>query len=160
MRRELARLEKKITDTAVARFRKSEPVMSPQTEETEESPEPQIPNLDAQAVVFSSKDQMHAWLFIYPPVGEGREVDRPMLNQAMRENEVVYGIDEALLQSLPQSSRRYFQLYYAAAGKQPARMVMWWRNSPERPSGSSEWMRTTTQITRSSIWCATWRRGK
>ncbi|MCI8590753.1 MAG: DUF342 domain-containing protein [Lachnospiraceae bacterium] len=120
MRRELARLEKKITDTAVARFRKSEPVMSPQTEETEQSPEPQIPNLDAQAVVFSSKDQMHAWLFIYPPVGEGREVDRPMLNQAMRENEVVYGIDEALLQSLPQSSRRYFQLYYAAAGKQPA----------------------------------------
>lgn len=119
MRRELARLQKKITDTANTRLKKSEPVTPPQTEEMEEAPEPQIPNLDAQVVVFSSKDQMHAWLLVYPPVGEGREVDRPMLNQAMRENEVTYGIDEALLQSLPKSSRRYFQLYYAAAGKKP-----------------------------------------
>lgn len=116
LRQELARLQQKITATADARLKQTIPAEKAGEDEDGEQ-EPQIPKLDAQGVVFTSRDQMHAWILVYPPVGGGREVDRPMLNRVLRESEVVFGMDESLLAGLPQSPRKYFQLYYAAAGK-------------------------------------------
>lgn len=75
-----------------------------------------LPDLDAQVVVFSTKSQMAAWLLVYPPVGQGREVSRDMLVQALEENEVEFGVDAALLDKLPMDGNRYFRLFLAAEG--------------------------------------------
>lgn len=79
--------------------------------------EPPVPNLDAQVEVFVTTDAMLAWVYVYPPVGEGRNLDREMLRAALEEAKVVFGIDETLGDTLPQKRERYFHLFPAAAGK-------------------------------------------
>ena len=81
-----------------------------------EGKEPPASGLDAQAVVFVSSDQMTAWVFAYPPVGEGKELDRETLSKALDEKQVKYGVDQELLKALPDSPERYFRLYLAARG--------------------------------------------
>lgn len=75
-----------------------------------------FPDLDAQVVVFSTKKQMAAWLLVYPPVGQGREVSRDMLVQALEQHEVGFGVDTAVLDHLPTDANRYFHLFFAAEG--------------------------------------------
>ncbi|MCI9441224.1 MAG: DUF342 domain-containing protein [Ruminococcus sp.] len=75
------------------------------------------PDLDAQVVVFSAKSQMAAWLLVYPPVGQGKEVSRDMLVQALKENKVEFGVDTALFDKLPTDANRYFHLFFAAEGR-------------------------------------------
>ena len=82
----------------------------------EEEPPP-TPCLDAQAVAFVSSDRLTAWVFAYPPVGEGKELSREMLDKALSDKQVKYGIDGDLLEALPSSPERYFRLYLAARGK-------------------------------------------
>lgn len=78
-----------------------------------------LPDLDAQPVVFTIKNQMAAWLLIYPPTGQGREISYDMLVRVLRENGVDYGVDEALLDRLPDEQDRYFHLFLAAEGNPP-----------------------------------------
>lgn len=132
---ELGRLTKQITSTAEARLKE---IMKKEQEEAEsqdkegdvqeESPseaaggnaeERQALRLHAQAEVFSAKNQMAAWLFIYPPAGEGREIDRDMLVQALKENDIEFGVDEALLDRLVEDADRYFHLFFVAEGVPP-----------------------------------------
>lgn len=82
-------------------------------EETQNKP---LPDLDAQVVVFSTKNQMAAWLLVYPPVGQGKEVSRDMLVQALEDHEVEFGVDTAVLDNLPMENNRYFHLFFAAEG--------------------------------------------
>lgn len=86
-------------------------------EETQENiPEKILPDLDAQVVIFTIKNQLAAWLLVYPPVGHGREVSREMLVQALEESEVDFGVDKDLLNQLPAADDRYFHLFLAAEG--------------------------------------------
>lgn len=78
-----------------------------------------VPQLDAQVVTFLTQDQMTAWVLVYPPAGGGKELERGMLEAALSENGVKFGVDEALLEGLPQDKERYFRLYLAAEGKLP-----------------------------------------
>ena len=75
-----------------------------------------LPDLDAHTVVFLARDGLTAWLLTYPPVGRGRELDRGILEKALGEQKVCFGVDEELLDRLPQEEDRYFQLFPAARG--------------------------------------------
>lgn len=75
-----------------------------------------LPTMDAQPVVFLTQDQLTAWLLVYPPVGEGKELDRDMLRQALENAKVTYGLDQRLLDALPDDQNRYFQLFLVARG--------------------------------------------
>lgn len=109
---ELLRLKMLINATANKRF---EVLRAHRKEEGEFS----LPDLDAQAVVFLSKDCLSAWLLIYPPVGDGRQVEWSDLDRALAEQEVRCGIDEELLNLIPQDPERYFKLFPVARGTPP-----------------------------------------
>lgn len=76
-------------------------------------------DMDSEVVVFTTYNGLTAWLLIYPPVGEGREVDCEMLRQALQKSEVRFGVDEELLERLPSDANRYFHLHLIAQGKPP-----------------------------------------
>lgn len=86
-------------------------------EEEAEEPEDPVIELDAFPLVFISSDKLRAWLMVFPPVGQGKEIGRAALEDALKENGVVYGLDEGLLDSLPKEQRRYFHLFPAAKGE-------------------------------------------
>lgn len=86
------------------------------TQRGEAGGESSLPDLDAQAVAFLSKDSLLAWLLIYPPVGDGRQVEWSDLDRALAKLEVRFGIDEELLNAIPQDPERYFKLFPVARG--------------------------------------------
>ena len=84
-----------------------------------------------------TNDRLTAWVFAYPPSGGGKELDREMLAQALREKQVVHGIDEDLLDAIPGRPDRYFRLYLAARGKaavhgKDGQIVDLFQRNPER----------------------------
>ena len=95
--RELGRLQSLVSASAGERWKQAHPPK--RKEQTEPNPPP---DLDAKAVVFVPKDGLSAWLLVYPPVGEGKEADRSTLTAALEASKVSFGVDEALLDRLPQ----------------------------------------------------------
>lgn len=75
------------------------------------------PVLDAQAVVFVTASQLSAWLLVYPPVGGGQEADQELLSGALDEAGVCFGVDEDLVERLPQDPECYFRLFPVAQGE-------------------------------------------
>ena len=114
-RRELAGLLLSVNATANKRLNQIIPKDKGKAQQGKE-PSP-VPTLDAQAVAFVSSDRLSAWVFAYPPVGEGSELTQEMLTKALGDKQVKYGIDETLLKALPDNPERYFRLYLAAQGK-------------------------------------------
>lgn len=108
---ELLRLQAFISSTSNERINQLKP--SGEEKNAEQSPPP---DLDALAVVFLAEDGLTAWLLAYPPAGQGRELDREMLNRALSGQKVAFGVDEALLDRLPQDEDRYFHLFPVARG--------------------------------------------
>ena len=72
--------------------------------------------LDAQPVIHISADKLSAWLIVFPPVGEGKELDREMLDKALEVSKVTFGVDEGLLGRLPGEQNPYFSLFTLAKG--------------------------------------------
>ena len=112
-RQEVARLLLTVNATANQRWNK----IHPKNQSAPKEGERPLPDLDAQAVAFVSNDRLTAWVFAYPPVGEGRELDRAMLDQALKDRQVTYGLDQDRLDALPSDPERYFRLHLAARGK-------------------------------------------
>ena len=110
--RELARLKLSVNSSANKRLKL---LLPPKGSGTAEEVSP--PDLDAQVEVFVTSDAMSAWVYAYPPVGEGRELDSEMFFRALEGAKVVFGIDEALGDALPQKRERYFHLFPAAVGR-------------------------------------------
>lgn len=79
----------------------------------------EIPDLDAQINVHLSQNQMAAWIIIYPPIGQGQEFDKNMLSQTLKQCKVSFGLDTALLESLPTLENRYFHIFPIARGVYP-----------------------------------------
>lgn len=113
--KELARLQMTVNSTANGRLRQLKP--KPKKGAPEGEPPPPPPDLDAQAVVFTSSSLLTSWLLVYPPCGQGKELDRELLDKALRENKVCFGLDEALLDELPGKQERYFHIFPAAQGR-------------------------------------------
>lgn len=78
-----------------------------------------LPSLPAQAAVFVSGNQMAAWLLIYPSMGKGAPPDRKMLTRALRDAGVSHGVDDELLDILPEQPDSFFRLYAVAQGTAP-----------------------------------------
>lgn len=134
-RQELARLLLTVNATANQRLGKAIPKGRDRPREGEGPLPP--PVLDACAVAVVSSDRLTAWIFAYPPVGGGKELDKGMLRQALREKQVSYGIDDDLLDAIPDRPGRYFRLYLAARGKaavhgRDGQVVDLFKRKPER----------------------------
>lgn len=84
--------------------------------EQQKAQAPQPIEMDAQPVVHISADKLSAWLMVFPPVGEGKDLDREMLDKALRDSGVSFGVDEELLQNLPDERNPYFSLFALAKG--------------------------------------------
>lgn len=139
-KQELARLLLTVNASANQRLNKAVPKGNPQKGE----PPPPSPDLDAQAVAFVSNDRLTAWVFAYPPVGAGKELDRDMLSRALGEKQVKYGLDEGLLDTLPKHSERYFHLFLAARGTaavhgKDGQIVDLFKRKPERELAVNEY---------------------
>lgn len=134
-KQELARLLLAVNASANQRLGKVQPKRTDKAPEGKGPPPP--PALDAQAVAFVANDRLTAWVFAYPPVGGGKELDRGMLAKALGEKQVKYGVDDALLDALPGRPDRYFRLYIAARGRaavqgKDGRVIDMFSRRPER----------------------------
>ncbi|MBD5150696.1 MAG: DUF342 domain-containing protein [Oscillibacter sp.] len=110
---ELRRLLMFVTSTANKRLKQAQP----QKDTGEE--QPALPDLDAQAEVFLARNNLTAWLLVYPPVGGGKPLDQAALKQALEKQQVRYGVDQALLDTLVREPGRCFKLFTAARGLAP-----------------------------------------
>ena len=81
--------------------------------------ETQVPpiEMDAQPVIHLSADKLSAWLMVFPPIGEGKDLDRETLDKALSETGIAFGVDEELLRRLPEERNPYFSLFALAKGK-------------------------------------------
>jgi uncharacterized protein (DUF342 family) len=125
LEKELSRLRRAITAVAADRLSQipKEPEPKPPSEEEEESgaeeeveEEPPF-QLDAQPIIYVTADQLAAWLVVFPPIGEGKELDRDMLDGILKESGVSFGLDTSLLDSLADAPDRYFHLFLIARGR-------------------------------------------
>ncbi|MCI9027733.1 MAG: DUF342 domain-containing protein [Lawsonibacter sp.] len=82
-------------------------------EEAQEGP----PVLEAKPFFFLSADKLFAWMIVFPPVGEGAELTRELIYQAMITQGISYGVNTKLVDRLPRDDRRYFTLFLVAKGK-------------------------------------------
>ncbi len=73
--------------------------------------------MDALPLVYITEDQLAAWLIVFPPVGEGRELEQSMLEKVLEESNVCFGVDTELMESLSDKQDRYFHLFLIAKGK-------------------------------------------
>lgn len=123
-KRELARLQKELTTAAASRLKEATPRPKKDTAGKEEDDknrqdgdtQAEMPSLDALPFLFISADRMAAWLMVFPPTGQGKELDRSMLDQALEKNRVSFGVDTDLLDRLPNEANRYFRLFFTAKG--------------------------------------------
>lgn len=110
-------LERELTNLEEFATRTAKQYLTRQMAVNEETGKP--PDLDASVNVFVTARDLTAWLLVYPPCGQGAEVNREMLEEALTQARVSYGIDAALLECVPGATERYFQLYLAARGQPP-----------------------------------------
>ena len=71
--------------------------------------------LPAQTALYLSQDKMLAWVFVFPPVGEGGDVRPDEVGMAMQKSHVLSGIDSSVIVRLIQE-KPYFQLIPIAVG--------------------------------------------
>ena len=111
-RAELSRLLVTVNMTANRRLEKIRKQMKDEEQDD-------LPDLDAEAVVFISKDGLTAWLLVYPPVGYGREIDRRLLMEELERQQVCFGVDHKVIEQMFQETAHYFELIRIAGGRSP-----------------------------------------
>lgn len=72
--------------------------------------------VDAEVKVRVEADRMTAMLQVFPPEHGGQDVTREMIEQKLQEQQVVYGIDEALIDQIVKE-KNYMRMYIIAKGK-------------------------------------------
>lgn len=110
---ELHRIRAPLTSSANKRLKQASPRKAAGEEQ------PSIPDLDTQAEVFLSKNNLTAWILAYPPSGGGKHLDRETLTGALAKHKITFGINEALLDAIPKDPKPYFKLYPIARGQSP-----------------------------------------
>ena len=74
--------------------------------------------LSAETIVYLSQDKMLAWVFVFPPVGEGSDVKPNEIGAAMHKGHVLSGIDSHMFVRIIQE-KMYFQMIPIAVGTLP-----------------------------------------
>lgn len=110
-RKELQKLRKTLETASQRRLKQIQPQKIKDLTE-----DPALPDLDAMPVVHVSGDGLDAWVLILPPVGNGQDLNRAMLDRAFKERGVTFGLKWRLMENLPKEQERYFRLYHAARG--------------------------------------------
>ncbi len=110
-RKELQKLRKTLETASQRRLKQIQPQKLEDLTE-----DPALPDLDAMPVVHVSGDGLDAWVLILPPVGNGQDLNRAMLDRAFKERGVTFGLKWRLMENLPKEQERYFRLYHAARG--------------------------------------------
>ena len=82
-----------------------------------EGGEEQPAGLDALPWFFISADKLCAWLLVFAPVGQGKELSRGMLLDALKVQGIAFGVDQRLVDRLSRDEGRYFSLFLIARGK-------------------------------------------
>lgn len=103
-----------VTKSASTRLKATVPPPSLNPEE-----EPPTVDLDAQVVVYTARDALSAWVLAYPPVGEGAELTAKDIDAALSGAKVTHGVDDDLVDALPDREDRYFHLFMIAQGQAP-----------------------------------------
>lgn len=137
LRKELGRLQRAVTMAANSRL-KTVTIMEKQAQEKEKAQaassidqgtlakdqeallrEREVPPLDMDALPFVhiAADKLSAWVMVFPPIGNGKELDQELLENALKDKEVTFGVDEDLVRKLPGHREKYFSLYPVARGK-------------------------------------------
>lgn len=86
-----------------------------QRNDVAEEEEEESLNVDAEVVIYVSKNRMAAWAFILPPYGEGKALSRSQLDKDLEESSVCEGIDGEALDRIVEE-RPYFRLVLIARG--------------------------------------------
>lgn len=74
-------------------------------------------SVDAFPWFFLSSNKLYAWVLVFPPMGQGKELTRGLLYQALEEQGISYGVDSRLIDRLSRDEDRYFHLFLIAKGK-------------------------------------------
>lgn len=85
--------------------------------EEDGGPDDEPRGLDAFPWFFISSDKLYAWALVLPPTGQGKELSRGLLLQAMEEQGITYGVNRRIVDRLPHDEDRYFTLFLIAQGK-------------------------------------------
>ena len=76
-------------------------------------------NMSAEVVLFTTADNLAAWLLVYPPLGSGREADRSMLEAELRKGGIRFGVNEEALDTIASDPNLYFHMHMIARGEAP-----------------------------------------
>lgn len=101
-------------------FRRAALLLENRLAERPVSEEGKAAPLDGCALVLLSEDQVRAWILLIPPVDGGQEVTLDGIRSALKEQNVVHGVHEKLLETMA-GERSYFRLALAAEGTAPGR---------------------------------------
>ena len=82
-----------------------------------EEAERESEGLDALPWFFISSDKLYAWMMVFPPTGEGQELTRDMIYQALLDQGIIFGVNGRLADRLARDNQRYFNLFLIAQGK-------------------------------------------
>lgn len=105
---------------ALDQFRQeAEQYLTPAPDGAEESSAPScgIP-VDATYSLRLSDDRLSAWLFLFPPLGGGADLTRDDVDSALKGGGVVFGTDEALLDTMAKD-HIYMKMALVARGRLP-----------------------------------------
>lgn len=75
--------------------------------------------VDESVFIHISSDKMLAWLMLFPPLGNGKQLTSSQILQSLIKQGVTFGIDYDFLYSLSARQNRHFCLYAVACGKAP-----------------------------------------
>lgn len=75
--------------------------------------------LDERVLVFVTRNELAAWLFLFPAVGRGRPLTNARLQQALLRHNINTGIRLNTLRLLPTLPQRHFRMIPIAAGTAP-----------------------------------------
>ena len=83
----------------------------------EEEPEEEPLMMDARPWFHISSDKLYAWMMLFPPTGNGQELSRDMIYEALLDQGILFGVNGRLADRLAHDNQRYFNLFLIAQGK-------------------------------------------
>lgn len=72
--------------------------------------------IDSEAYVKISPNKMEAWIFVFPPKNGGKEISVDMLNEAIKNANVNYGLDNDIIEKIAKE-KIYLKFAVIARGK-------------------------------------------
>ena len=76
-------------------------------------------DLDEEAFVYISSNEMAAWLFLFPAIGQGKQLSPAKLHQVLIHHGVTTGVNWTLLWKFAMLPQRYFLFFPIARGTDP-----------------------------------------